>query len=257
MSIRNKPNGGRPPAPLMDNDCMRCPVRAESLFGALPDAVVESLDNPAEHLVIPAGEVIYQENAEAVASYTLKDGVVKLTRTAVNGREQILRLLTQGDIMGAESLLGQTYNHTATTLTPVQVCRLPLNVLKRLQTDHPTLNNALLARWAAALQQVETLAVELGTKKANERLATFLLYWADKNGGHEQVPLPLSRTETGELLGLTVETVSRFFAEWKRRGYVSEKAGVLTLHDREALSKLGGGYPSSKLAPVTGSPRIG
>ncbi|MBK1690855.1 hypothetical protein CKO33_01535 [Ectothiorhodospira mobilis] len=247
---RKRPRGAGPrkPAPLMDNDCLTCPVRDESLFGALPEEAVRRLNNPAENLVIPAGEVLYRENAEASASYTLKDGVIKLTRTAMNGREQILRLLTRGDVMGLECMLGQRYNHTATTLTPVQVCRLPLTALKRLQTDNPALNHALLTRWAAALQQVEMLAVELGTKKASERLATFLLFWNERTGGHDDMPLPLSRTETGELLGLTVETVSRFFADWKRRGHLSEKAGVVYLHDRSALRELSGGDTSGLLS---------
>ncbi|MCG5500308.1 Crp/Fnr family transcriptional regulator [Ectothiorhodospira lacustris] len=231
---------GRAVTPQMDNDCGRCPVRDVSLFGDLPDEVVLRLNNPAEHLDLPAGHVLYREGAEANAAFTLKDGVIKLTRTAVNGRDQILRLLTRGDVMGAEGLMGHAYNHTATTLTPVQICRLPLPVLKRLQAEHPTLNHALLARWALALQQVENLALELGTKKAGERLAAFLLYWRAKNGHYPSMPLPLSRTETGALLGLTVETVSRFFADWKRRGYLSEKAGIIYLHDLEALESLSG-----------------
>lgn len=231
---------GRPVAPPMDNDCRRCPVRDVSLFGDLPDEVVFSLNNPAEHQDLPSGHILYREGATATAAFTLKDGVIKLTRTAVNGRDQILRLLTRGDVMGAEGLMGLAYNHTATTLTPVQICRLPLPVLKQLQAEHATLNHALLARWALALQQVENLALELGTKKASERLATFLLYWRAKNGHYPSMPLPLSRTETGELLGLTVETVSRFFADWKRRGYLSEKAGIIHLHNLEALENLSG-----------------
>ncbi|SEP72777.1 CRP/FNR family transcriptional regulator, anaerobic regulatory protein [Ectothiorhodospira magna] len=224
----------------MDNDCRRCPVRSVSLFGDLPDEVVFQLDNPSEHLNLPASHLLYREGAPASAAFTLKEGVIKLTRTAVNGRDQILRLLTQGDVLGAEGLMGHTYNHTATTLTPVQICRLPLPVLKQLQAAHPTLNHALLARWALALQQVENLALELGTKKASERLAAFLLYWYARNGHYPSMPLPLSRTETGELLGLTVETVSRFFADWKRRGYLSEKTGIIHLHDLTALKNLSG-----------------
>lgn len=233
-------NSIEPLGPVLDNNCMRCPVREVSLFGALPIEVVEQLNNPAEHQLLPSGQVIYEEDAASNAAYTLKDGVIKLTRRA-NGKDQILRLITQGDVMGAEGLLTGRYNHTATALTPVQVCRLPIPVLKRLQDEHPIMNHALLARWAAALQQVEDLALEIGTKKAGARLAAFLLYWSGRFAHEDNLPLPLSRAETGELLGLTIETVSRFFADFKRRGYVTEKSGRITIMDAEALEAISQG----------------
>jgi CRP/FNR family transcriptional regulator len=82
------------------------------------------------------------------------------------------------------------------------------------------------------------MMVELGAKKAAERLASFLIRWCTTHHATNMwIELPLSRGEMGELLGLTIETVSRFLSEWKRQGYITEQRGVIQISDVAALRK--------------------
>jgi CRP/FNR family transcriptional regulator len=130
------------------------------------------------------------------------------------------------------------YHHTAVALNEAHVCKLSLADLIGVCRSSPHVHEAILHRWAQALKQTEDLLIELGTKKAHERLASFIINWCDHSGLEGWAPLPLTRQELAELLGLTVETVSRIMAEWKRNGLMEEKQGTIRLTDNTDLFRL-------------------
>ncbi len=217
-------------------DCENCAIRSVALFGEIHQQTVQRVHDQARQLEEPEGTILYREGHAANAAFTLREGIVKLVRNQPGGRSQIVRLLVGGDFFGAEGLFGDTHHHTAITLTPVTLCRLPNTLLEQLRTDDPAFSDALLGRWRRALDEVESLALELGNRKAEERLASFLLHWQRKHGPQAQwLPLPLSRGELGELLGLRVETVSRVMARWKRERLFEERNRLIRLLDAEGL----------------------
>ncbi len=211
------------------SDCINCPIRSISIFAGFTVEDLRRLDIPVFTMRYEAGEVFYREQAAVSAAWTIKSGVVKLMRELPSGRSQTLRLLTTGDIFGFEGLMDNHYHHTAVALTEVQACRLRLSDLTRVCHENPHVHEAILQRWAQALRQAESLIVELGTRKAPERLADFLEQWCSQPGQDGWTPFPLTRQELAELLGLTVETVSRILAEWKRSGCLEERGGRIRL----------------------------
>ncbi len=221
---------------MQSSDCENCAIRSVALFGEIDEATVERLHHQAQQFDAPAGTELYTEGTPPDAAFTLREGVIKLVRGDGNGRPQIVRLLVRGEFFGAEGLFEELRHHSAIALTPVVLCRLPNDLLQQLQTEEPGFTTALLGRWRRALNEVEDLAVELGTRKAEGRIASFLLHWETKNGhAIEWLPLPLSRTELGELLGLRVETVSRVMARWKREKLFEERGGHIRLLERDRL----------------------
>jgi CRP/FNR family transcriptional regulator len=221
------------------SDCINCPIRSVSIFSGFTLDEIRGLTFPVHTVCYSPGEVFYREGAAPQAAFTIKSGVIKLTKELSNGRTQIVRLLTTGDIFGFEGLMDTRYHHTAIALNEAHVCRLSLADLIAVCRENPHVNEAILHRWAQALKQTEDLLVELGTKKANERLANFILNWCEHSGMDGWTPLPLTRQELAELLGLTVETVSRFLADWKRKSILEEKHGAIRLNPaRNILSEL-------------------
>jgi len=219
------------------SDCINCPIRSVSIFAGFSIEEVRNLSFPVHTVCYSAGEVFYHEGASPQAAFTIKSGVVKLVKELSNGRTQIVRLLTTGDIFGFEGLMDTRYHHTAVALNEAHVCHLSLSDLIAVCRDNPHVNEAILHRWAQALKQTEDLLVELGTKKANERLASFITSWCEHSGMDGWTALPLTRQELAELLGLTVETVSRILADWKRKLYLEEKQGAIRLNPKKDLMK--------------------
>lgn len=222
------------------NDCHNCAIRSLALFGEISGQGLDRFASQTRQINYSTGATIYGEGDAPQAAYTLRNGIIKLVRNPGSSRSQIVRLLVKGDLMGIEGLFEEPYRQSAIALTPVTVCYLPLDMLEALRMQEPRFTEALLGRWRRALNEVEELAVELGTRKAEERVAAFLLHWKNKAEREENgwMPFPLSRTELGQMLGLRVETVSRVLARWKREGVFEERSSRLRLLEPDCLDQL-------------------
>lgn len=217
--------------------CQSCQIRHLSIFAQLPTERLKDIQLFRPSVVIYANdETVYHQGDASLHAFTLRKGLVKLIKTLPNGRTQIVRVLREGDLFGFDGFAGESYNHTAIPLSEIEVCRLPLSDLMDLKADNPEIENAMMKRWIQHLREAEDMMLELGAKKASERLASFLIRWCDPYP-QDWAELPLSRGEIGELLGLTIETVSRFFSDWKRQGFIGEQRGRIQIMDFAGLRK--------------------
>jgi CRP/FNR family transcriptional regulator len=218
--------------------CQSCQIRHLSIFAQLPTVRLVEIQAFQPSVVMYApDETVYHQGDPAANAYTLRKGLVKLTKTLPNGRTQIVRVLRTGDLFGFDGFASEPYNHTATPLSEIEVCRLPLGELMELKKQNPEIENTMMRRWIQHLREAEDMMLELGAKKASERLASFLIRWCEGTGG-SWVILPLSRGEIGELLGLTIETVSRFLSDWKRQGFLNEQRGSIQIQSVDGLRKM-------------------
>ena len=220
--------------------CLTCPIRPDSLFGCLEESELGLIEDFQTRVVnYDTGEIVYSEGERLNLIYTLRRGFVKLTRFNSEGEAQIVRIVRPGDLFGYEKLvIDANYRHTAEALGEVELCQLSVERLKELREQSPAINQAIIER---ALQQVmctEEHLTHVSLLKSKARVAWFVLDWVGEES--DASPLPLSRRELGQYLGLTVETVSRHFAEIKRLDLIAEKQGVLTILDREQLEELSG-----------------
>ena len=228
--------------------CLTCPVRNRSIFSDIPEATLEETikDFHTSVMTFESGESIFRQNEDSAESaYTLRKGLIKITKSLPDGRVQIVRILVAGDLFGMDGFGYEDYNHTATALTNAEVCRLPLQDLTTLRQNHREVDASIMSRFVKNLRQTEDMVLELGAKKASEKLASFILNLSqsdnksalNKKIDNQWVSLPLSRAEIGSLLGLTIETVSRFFSDWKRKGFIQESKSTLQVIDAEGLKE--------------------
>jgi CRP/FNR family transcriptional regulator len=223
-------------------------VRHRSIFSDLPETILEETIKDFHTSVITynSGESIFhQYDDSSESAYTLRKGLIKITKSLSDGRVQIVRVLVAGDLFGFDGFANENYNHTATALTDCEVCRLPLADLATLRKNNNEIDQSMIARVIKNLRQTEDMVLELGAKKASEKLASFIMSLSKSDGNSELnlvaedqwLSLPLSRSEIGSLLGLTIETVSRFFSDWKRKGYIKESKGSIQVIDAEGLKE--------------------
>ncbi len=226
--------------------CFTCPVRHRSIFSDLPESTLEETikDFHTQVMTFESGESIFRQYDDSSESaYTLRKGLIKITKSLPDGRTQIVRVLVAGDLFGFDGFAHQDYNHTATALTDCEVCRLPLKDLAVLRKTNSQIDQSMMARFIKNIRQTEDMVLDLGAKKASEKLASYIMNLSQSDDRIELnekssdawVSLPLSRGEIGSLLGLTIETVSRFFSEWKRKGFIKESKGSIQVIDAEGL----------------------
>ncbi|MEN9434664.1 MAG: hypothetical protein RLZZ422_2253 [Pseudomonadota bacterium] len=219
--------------------CQSCQIRHLSIFAKMSAEQLGQVTQDFHPSVVTFGgqDTLYYQGDPAPYAYTVRSGFVKLLSILPNGRTHIVRVLHAGDLFGFEGIVGGKYAHTAMALTKVDLCRFSLHELMAIKHDYPEVDGLLTQRWIQSLMKAEDMLVELGAKKTGERLGAFLIRWCETapKGIEGWVPLPLSRVEIGELLGMTVETVSRALSEWKRQGLFQERGGFIRLPDVERL----------------------
>jgi CRP/FNR family transcriptional regulator, anaerobic regulatory protein len=194
--------------------CASCEARQGGVCGALePEQLVYLARASSRHRAQPGEELV--GDAEDVEHYSnIMSGVVKLTKTLSDGRQQIVGLQFAPDFLGrpfkAESTL------TAQAATVVELCSFPRSAIERTMAAQPDLEHRLLEQALRELDQARDWMVMLGRKTAVERVASFLLLIArniDPAAGPTRrgarFDLPLTRAEIADFLGLTIETVSR------------------------------------------------
>lgn len=217
-------------------DCRNCAIRASVLFAGLKEEAFEHLHRPIVQLNYPPGGAIYSSGAPAQALYTVRSGLVKLTQFLPDGTQRIVRLVRKTDLLGLEALIEPEYPHTAIALQPTQLCRLPVDVVRKLSQDNPQLYQELMARWHKALSSADRWITEFSTGPARDRIAR-LLIWLSEQESDQDCHL-FSREDLGAVLGLTTETASRTMAELKRQGLFREPRLNHLLCDVAGLRRL-------------------
>jgi CRP-like cAMP-binding protein len=216
-------------------DCLSCAIRSSVLFAGLNAQECDAIAKPIGDLVMHPAEVLYHAGAPAQAIYTVRSGLVKLVQYLPDGRQRIVRLLRSADVTGLEAMLGEPYQHDAVVLQRVELCRIPLDVVRALDERNPAIRKELMARWQRALTEADAWLTQLSTGSARARMARLLLRLVERG---DRCNL-FSREDMGAMLGVTTETASRIIAEFKRAGFISERGGDDSLNcDVPALRRV-------------------
>lgn len=202
-------------------ECTHCKIRDLALFADLQEADFDLVHRPISELRFESSSQLYRQAEEATAVFTIRSGLVKLEQAQLNGGQRIVRLLRQGDAAGLESLLGKAYSHTAITLEPVSVCRIPREVVSRLNEQTPRLFKQVMSRWQKAVDDADSWLTELSAGPSRARVARLLSYLAE-HGEDGQFRL-IGREDMGSILGITKESASRAVAEFKRERYITHE----------------------------------
>ncbi|QIG50523.1 Crp/Fnr family transcriptional regulator [Nordella sp. HKS 07] len=205
--------------------CAACEARHRGVCGALsPEQLVELAKSSVKHKA-PQGEELVGD-AERVERYSnVMSGVVKLSKTLPDGRQQIVGLQFAPDFVGrpfrSESAV------TAEAATQVDLCSFPRQAIERMMEEQPDFEHRLLKQTLRELDQARDWMVTLGRKTASEKVASFLLMIArnispaaDPAPSPTTFDLPLSRAEIADFLGLTIETVSRQLTRLRTDGVI-------------------------------------
>ncbi|MBS7813745.1 Crp/Fnr family transcriptional regulator [Roseococcus sp. XZZS9] len=219
--------------------CTECVVRDQSLCGSLTDSELTTLNSIGRSRRLGRGETLVWAGDDAVVCANLLSGVLKLSASTADGREQIVGLLYPADFVGRP--FAEEAEHSITALTEVELCVFPRKGFEAALENHVHLERLLLRRTLAALDEARARMLMLGRKTAEEKVASFLLDMADHLARNAppcrtEFELPLTRSQIADVLGLTIETVSRQLTKLKRDGLIDLPSGrQVAIRNRVAL----------------------
>ena len=203
------------------SDCRQCGIRDMVLFADLNEQDFGQIHTPIDDLHFAQDAVLFHEAGQAQGVFTLRKGLVKLVRTTADGRERIVRVLRQGDVIGIEALVTGRYDTEAVAMTDIRVCRIPLSVLHHLSTHSPRLHGRLMQKWQQALKDADDWLAELNFGTARQRVAGLALKMRDPDA--PQHTTLFSRQDMGAMLDLQLETVSREISALVRDGLLQAR----------------------------------
>jgi len=208
--------------------CGSCAIRHQAVCGALSDAELMGLNRIARTRKIPAGQTVMADREPTDFFANIVSGAVKLSKVMPDGRQQIVGLLFPPDFLGRT--YGTATPYYAEAASDVELCSFPRNRFEKLLGEFPNLEHRLFENTLNELDASREWMLLLGRKTAQEKVASFLVMIASRArsiGCHSnpglnfaRFEMPLSRADTADYLGLTIETVSRQITRLKAQGVI-------------------------------------
>jgi CRP/FNR family transcriptional regulator len=231
--------------PLLGPVCAVCNVRHLSVCAPLGSEEQVEISKIVTGVELEPDAPLFDETEPAKYVYSITSGAMKIYKLLPDGRQQIVGFLFAGDLLGLASKGG--YAYSAEALTHVTLCRFPRKELEELLARYPKMERRLLGMASHELAAAQEQMLLLGRKNAKEKIASFLLMLsqrATRRGlADNPISLPMSRTDIGDYLGLTTETVSRSFTQLKKAGlFALHPFGKVEFLDRKGLQKIADGY---------------
>ncbi len=209
--------------------CDACAVRHRAVCGALSDDEIAHLNAIARFKRFAPSQVILRDHEESGYFANVIAGVVKLTKTLADGRQQIVGLQFPSDFLGRPFRMRSPY--FAEAASNVTLCTFERGRFERLVAEYPGIERRLFEHTLDELDAAQEWMLLLGRKSAGEKLASFLLMVARRTRqvgcspakalDFAKFELALSRSEIADYLGLTIETVSRQITGLKQSGIIA------------------------------------
>ncbi len=223
-----------------ENSCDDCKIRPFSVCGALEPAELVELDRISEVRDYATRTTLFDQGALAGSVFNLTEGMVRLYKSLPDGRRQIVGFALPGDFLGLA--LQDRYGVVAEAVTQVRVCRFVRTAFLDYVEGKPHLLRRLHEFAGHELSLAQDQMLLLGRRSADEKVAAFLLSlqarYARIGALSVTIPLPMSRQDIADYLGLTIETVSRTLTKFARDKLIVIVPDGVRLLDREGLDEL-------------------
>ncbi|QEN07734.1 Crp/Fnr family transcriptional regulator [Oceanispirochaeta crateris] len=200
-----------------------------SIFSSLLDKDIQKIVSLTGHKSYSKGEYLCHEGDISSRLYIVNDGKVKLSKFNKDGKEQILRILSNGSFFGEFYLFSEDepYNFSAIAISEVKICTLSKSDMDGLLREHPDINRKIMTEISRRLIQTENLVQNLSTNDTNSKVAYVLLELSEKYGitknNQIHVNIPINREEMASYAGVTRETMSRKLSQFEHLGILQTK----------------------------------
>lgn len=183
------------------------------------------------------GQQFIMEGAPVNGLFFIMQGTVKVFRTGINGREQIVRFAKDGEIIGHRGFgTEEFYSIGAIALQDTILCYISKDILQRVLQESPKFSYDLMLFYANELNRSESKIKTISQMTVRERVIDTLLYIHRKFGDlRGYLNLPLSRKEYADFAGTTEEQVIRVFSLLKKEGLISAKGKKIGVPNVQAL----------------------
>ena len=221
--------------------CEQCIVREFSSLKALNKEELLKMAECKTSYTIKKGEPIFEEGESVNGIFCVKDGVCKLSKLSANGKDQIVKLVKSGELLGQRSLISdEPTNLSAVALEDMEVCFIPKTEIMNFFNQNNQFSMNVMRNICGDLKEADDHMVSMAQKSVKERLAETLLYLEDTFGKNSDgsLHIQLSREELAGMIGTATESCIRLLSELNKSELVDLSGKKITILDRNKLKRM-------------------
>jgi CRP-like cAMP-binding protein len=223
------------------SNCQQCIVKQFKVLRALGKKDLISISGCKTSIFIKKGEILFKEGESINGVYCIKEGVCKMSKLSANGKDQIVKLVVRGHLIGQRSLVTEEKsNLTAIAVNDMEVCFIPKNEVLNDLNKNASFSMDMLQEMAKELKHSDDFIVGMAQKSVKQRLADVLIFLnenfdADANG---YLGVILSREDYAAIVGTATESAIRILSQFKKEGLISTKGKQIKIEDLKGLKRV-------------------
>lgn len=223
--------------------CSSCNLKELCLPLGLNAQEIDKLDHVvSSRKRIKRGTALFSAGEKFTSLYAVRSGFFKTRITTADGRDQVTGFQMTGEIIGLDGIVNDQHTCDAVALEDAEVCVMPFDQIEALSREFTTLQHHVHKIMSREIVRDHSVMLLLGSMRAEERLAAFLLNLVQRlharGFSQSELVLRMTREEIGSYLGMKLETVSRTFSKFVDDGIVEVKQRYVHIKDTEALKQI-------------------
>ena len=214
--------------------CENCLLRNLSALKELEKDQLQQLSLRKESIMLKKGEPIFKEGVQLKGIYCVADGICKLSKLGESGKDQIIKLVGKGTLLGQRSIINEeTANLSATAMTDGRVCFLPRQEISQFIYDNTDFIIGLTQSICNDLKDADNYMTDMAQKTVKERIKSTLLRIKNLAGmdEHNALMLQISREDLANIVGTATESCIRLLAELRREGFIELEGKKIILKE--------------------------
>jgi CRP-like cAMP-binding protein len=226
-------------------DIVDCINSSETVFKHLTQDQKELLDQEKICNTYKKGSEIYHEGSRTNGLYCINQGIVKIFKTGIDGREQIIYFAQPGDIIGYRSILsGELACSSAKAVNQSILCFIPGDLLIGMIKENGEFAMDVLQQSCKELGEANSYITDIAQKTVRERLAEVLIKLKENFGldAEHELQISLTREELANIVGTATESVIRLLSEFKQDQLIDLKGRKIRLLNIKKLEKISNAF---------------
>jgi CRP/FNR family transcriptional regulator len=218
--------------------CTTCAARKDTIFGSYCDCDAATVDSLKSSAYYKKNQPVFLEGSFPRGVYCLNQGKVKVFARGDEGKEQIIHIAKEGEIIGFRSMFSEEpYKVSASTLEECNICFInKVDFLNMIDTN-PTLRNGIMKELSKELGDRAMFITNMAQKSVRERLAFSLIILADIYGDEQ---INLTREDMANFIGTATETLIRLLKDFKEEGILEIHTRKLEIINKDKLLQIAG-----------------
>ncbi len=223
--------------------CSNCNLRELCMPVGLSQTELSRLDElVAQRRHIKRGQPLFHTGEKFTSLYAVRTGFFKTCVTTEDGRDQVTGFQMAGEIIGLDGIVNDRHTCDAVALEDAEVCVMPFDRIEEISREVGALQHHVHKIMSREIVREHGVMLLLGSMRAEERLAAFLLNLVQRlqarGFSRHELILRMTREEIGSYLGMKLETVSRTFSKFAEDGIIEVKQRLIHIQDADALKRL-------------------